>query len=101
MTYQSITFHLFLDEGTTRNNRKRYVEGGIQGLVTDTYSGKRSHLRDKEKDPSKPIRWRLLTHLHRKKFIGTHLGGKLKSTLKFLRLGVSMKIAGLKQSKRQ
>jgi len=50
ITYQSIALHLFLDEGTIRNYRKRYVEGGILGLVTDTYSGKRCHLSDKEKD---------------------------------------------------
>ncbi len=50
ITYQSIAIHLFLDEGTIRNYRKRYVEGGILGLVTDTYSGKRYHLTDKEKD---------------------------------------------------
>jgi transposase len=50
ITYQSIALHLFLDEGTIRNYRKRYVDGGILGLVTDTYSGKRSHLNDKEKE---------------------------------------------------
>lgn len=50
ISYQSIALHLFLDEGTIRNYRKRYVEGGIFGLVTDTYSGKRSHLSDKEKE---------------------------------------------------
>jgi len=50
ITYQSIALHLFLDEGTIRNYRKRYVDGGILGLVTDTYSGKRSHLTDKEKE---------------------------------------------------
>jgi len=49
ITYQSIALHLFLDEGTIRNYRKRYVEGGILGLVTDIYSGKRCHLTDKEK----------------------------------------------------
>jgi len=40
ITYQSIALHLFLDEGTIGNYRKRYVEGGILGLVTDIYSGK-------------------------------------------------------------
>jgi transposase len=49
-THEKISEALFLDEGTIRNYRKRYVEGGILGLVTDTYSGKRCHLSDKEKD---------------------------------------------------
>lgn len=48
--YSDISKFLFLDEGTIRNYRKRYVEGGILGLVTDTYSGKRCHLGDKEKE---------------------------------------------------
>jgi transposase len=48
--YADIARFLFLDEGTIRNYRKRYVEGGIFGLVTDTYSGKRCHLTEKEKD---------------------------------------------------
>lgn len=47
-TYQSIAEYLFLDEGTIRNYRKRYVEGGIFGLVTDVYSGKRCRLSKKE-----------------------------------------------------
>ena len=49
-THEKISEALFLDQGTIRNYRKRYVEGGILGLVTDTYSGKRCHLTDKEKD---------------------------------------------------
>lgn len=48
--YKDISDFLFLDEGTIRNYRKRYVEGGIFGLVTDTYSGKRCHLTNKEKE---------------------------------------------------
>jgi transposase len=48
--YADIAKFLFLDEGTIRNYRKRYVEGGIFGLVTDTYTGKRCHLTDKEKE---------------------------------------------------
>ena len=49
-SYEKIAEALFLDEGTIRNYRKRYVEGGVFGLVTDTYSGKRSRLSDKEKE---------------------------------------------------
>jgi transposase len=47
--YSDIAKFLFLDEGTIRNYRKRYVEGGILGLVTDLHSGKRCHLSDIEK----------------------------------------------------
>lgn len=35
--FADIAKFLFLDEGTIRNYRKRYVEGGILGLVVDTY----------------------------------------------------------------
>lgn len=49
-TYQSIAEYLFLDEGTIRNYRKRYVEGGILGLVVDMHSGKRCQLSPKERD---------------------------------------------------
>jgi len=49
-TYEKIAEALFLDEGTIRNYRKRYVECGVFGLVTDTYSGKRSRLSDKDKE---------------------------------------------------
>jgi len=49
-TYEKIAEALFLDEGTIRNYRKRYVEGGVFGLVTDTYSGKRSRLSDRDKE---------------------------------------------------
>ena len=47
-TYQSIAEHLFLDEGTIRNYRKRYIEGGIFGLVTDMHSGRRCQLSPKQ-----------------------------------------------------
>lgn len=46
--YKDISDFLFLDEGTIRNYRKRYMEGGIMGLIVDEYSGRRSHLNDKE-----------------------------------------------------
>jgi len=49
-THEKISEALFLDKGTIRNYRKRYVEGGVLGPVTDTYSGKRCHLTDKEKE---------------------------------------------------
>jgi hypothetical protein len=48
--YSDISKFLFWDEGTIRNYRKRYLEGGILGLVTDVYAGKRCHLSDKEKE---------------------------------------------------
>jgi len=48
-TYQSISEHLFLDEGTIANYRRRYKEGGLEGLIIDEYSGKRSFLSAEEK----------------------------------------------------
>ena len=49
-THEKISEALFLDEGTIRNYRKRYVEGGIFGLVTDTHSGRRSFLSPNEQE---------------------------------------------------
>lgn len=43
-TYQSIADHLFIDDSTIRNYRKRYKEGGLEGLVNDDYSGRMSQL---------------------------------------------------------
>ena len=39
-TYKNIAKFLFLDEGTIRNYKKRYKEGGIEGLVNDQYFGR-------------------------------------------------------------
>lgn len=39
-TYKSIAEHLFLDHGTIANYRKRYKEGGLEGLIVDAYSVK-------------------------------------------------------------
>ena len=47
-TYAKISEALFIDEGTIANYRRRYKEGGIEELVTDDYSGRRSKLSDKE-----------------------------------------------------
>jgi transposase len=49
-THEKISEALFLDEGTIRNYRKRYVEGGIFGLVTDTHIGRRGYLSPREKE---------------------------------------------------
>ena len=46
-THSKISEALFLDEGTIRNYRKRYVEGGIMSLIVDEHSGRRSFLTDK------------------------------------------------------
>ena len=37
-TYKNISDYLFLDEGTIANYKKRYREGGIEGLVVDDYA---------------------------------------------------------------
>lgn len=47
-TYAKISEALFLDEGTIANYRRRYKEGGIDELVTDDYSGRRSKLTNDE-----------------------------------------------------
>jgi transposase len=39
-TYKSISEHLFLDEGSIANYRKRYKEGGLEGLIIDNYKAK-------------------------------------------------------------
>jgi len=43
-TYQSIAEYLFLDEGTIANYRKRYKEGGLDGLVNDFNFGRKCML---------------------------------------------------------
>jgi transposase len=48
--YSDIAKFLFLDERTIRNYRKRYIEGGLFGIVTDIYSDKRSRLSDKQEE---------------------------------------------------
>ena len=39
---------LFIDESSIANYRKRYKDGGIEGLIIDQYSGKRHRLKDEE-----------------------------------------------------
>ena len=43
-TYKNISKFLFLDEGSIANYRKRYKEGGIEGLILDDYCTKRTKL---------------------------------------------------------
>lgn len=43
-TYKNIAEYLFLDQGTIANYRKRYKEGGLEGLIIDDYSAKRCFL---------------------------------------------------------
>lgn len=43
-TYKDISKFLFLDEGSIANYRRRYIEGGIEGLILDEYSTKRTRL---------------------------------------------------------
>lgn len=47
-TYKTISEALFLDEGTIANYRRRYKDGGIEELVSDDYSGRKTKLSDKE-----------------------------------------------------
>lgn len=43
-SYKDIATFLFLDEGSIANYRKRYKEGGIEGLILDEYCTKRTKL---------------------------------------------------------
>lgn len=43
-TYKNISHFLFLDEGTIANYKKRYREGGIEGLIIDDYKTRRTRL---------------------------------------------------------
>lgn len=64
-TYAKIAEALFLDEGTIANYRKRYSEGGVEGLLMDQYWGKRSFLNlDQEKT--------LISHLQSKICLSTN-----------------------------
>ena len=43
-TYKNISDYLFLDDGTIANYKKRYREGGLEGLIIDNYKTKRTKL---------------------------------------------------------
>jgi len=43
-TYKSISEYLFHDEGSIANYRKRYVDGGIEGLILNENNIKRTKL---------------------------------------------------------
>jgi transposase len=43
-TYRNISEYLFLDDGTIANYKKRYREGGLEGLIIDNYSTRRTKL---------------------------------------------------------
>ena len=47
-TYKSISEYLFLDDGTIANYKKRYREGGLEGLILDNYCTRRKKLSEKE-----------------------------------------------------
>lgn len=48
--YRDIAAFLFLDEGTIANYKKRYREGGIEGLILDDYHTKRSKLNNADEE---------------------------------------------------
>ena len=43
-----ISEYLFLDEGTVRNYKNRYRQGGLEGLLNDYHTGRSSYLSQKE-----------------------------------------------------
>ena len=47
-TYKKIAEALFIDEGSIANYRKRYKEGGLEGLILDNYCTKRTRLNEFE-----------------------------------------------------
>ena len=47
-TYKNISHFLFLDEGTIANYKKRYREGGLEGLILDDYCTRRTKLSESE-----------------------------------------------------
>ncbi len=47
-TYKKIAEALFIDEGTIANYKKRYREGGLEGLIIDDYKTRRTKLNEFE-----------------------------------------------------
>lgn len=47
-TYKNISEYLFLDNGTIANYKKRYREGGLEGLIIDDYKTRRTKLNEFE-----------------------------------------------------
>jgi transposase len=59
--YVDIAKFLFLNEGTIKNYRKRYVENGIMGLIVDYHIGSRSKLtHDQEKELTEYLRTNII-----------------------------------------
>ncbi len=76
-TYIDIATFLFLDEGTIANYKKRYREGGLEGLILDSYCTRRTKLSESEEK-------RLVTDLDNKIFASTkevvaHIKKKFKA----------------------
>ena len=46
--YKNISNYLFLDDGTIANYKKRYREGGLEGLILDNYYTRRTKLNESE-----------------------------------------------------
>lgn len=95
-TYKSIAEYLFLDEGSIQNYRKRYKEGGIEGLINDHYVGRSSFLSKKEesiltndlKEKIFPTTKAVIAHVKKKFKINYSIGGILNL---LHRLGFSFK----------
>ena len=49
-TYKNIAHFLFLDEGTIANYKKRYRDGGLEGLIVDNYARNRVKLTVEEEN---------------------------------------------------
>ncbi len=75
-TYKKIAEALFIDEGSVANYRKRYKEGGLEGLIQDYYSTRRTRLSELDEI-------QLIADLDEKIFASTkevvaHIGKKFK-----------------------
>ena len=46
-TYKSISEHLFVDQATIANYRRRYLDGEIEALINDDYLGRKAMLSPK------------------------------------------------------
>lgn len=84
-TYDDISHFLFLDKSTIGNYRKRYIEGGLEGLIIDDYKGGTTKLT-----------------LHQERELEVHLEDKIYSSTKeiihYVRktYGVKFSVSGMK-----
>ena len=78
---KDIADYLFLDEGSVRAYKNRYKEGGLEGLLVDNYSPKRSFLTEKQEEALKKELKKRLFHSSKEVIFYIHKEFKITYTV--------------------